>query len=1052
MIASPSAFSSVSLALLGTILLPALAAAQTDESSAPPPAIRQPWQGSRITGSPEPPLPFVLERAFPGLEFDRPVSIHRMPVAGPDSPRRLVVCEQGGKIFSFPADESVETPDLVADLTADPPPRSDRQPEDNRRIDVYSLAFHPEFLSNREVVICYIVSRPGPRRPDGTHIARFRLSDGEPPQLLPESEETILTFDSGGHNGCTVAFGPDGMLYISTGDAASPAPPDPFDHGQNVGDLYSAILRVDIDRRDPGLGYAIPPDNPFVDLADARPEIYAYGFRNPWRMSFDDATGDLWVGDVGWEAWEMIYRVRPGGNYGWPIKEGPGDVRPDATPGPTPILAADVALSHADAASVTGGVVYRGQNHPDLRGHYLFGDWVTRRFWASRFDEERVLETREIAAGNVKPICFETDHEGELLILDYNSAGRSGIHRLRPNPVSEQARVSAQARVSEQASDFPRKLSETGLLAAPGSLQPAPGVVPYRIAAPMARDGATAEYWLAIPGEGQATFHRQPQTMFDWFRTRVTFPPDSVLVKTYFLEPTAAEDRSRRPIETQIAHHIALGDWNHYTYRWDEGAHDATLVPAEGDAARVTVRDDTAPGGRVELTWEFAARSQCRTCHTPWRGETLGLIEPQLRAAPAPVAATAPVAAGGRSDEDAWTRLLRGGWITTDWDADTESELAAAAAASPQLVDPHDPSQPLGRRARSYLHANCAHCHLNGGAASVTIDLSFDLPSDQTGLIDAHPMRGGFGLDDPRLVAAGSPERSALLYRMAKLGGGRMPPIGTNRVDHAGVDLIARWVANLTEDSPEQPSRGDPEQPSRDDPDRRPRPIAEWASGDPLASPSDALRLAIALADGRDSPEARAAIVGRAMNSPPPIAELFEPWADPADRVERLGAGFDPNRVLGQAGDAERGRQGFLAGQGQCNRCHSWDAQGVSQSPPPGLGPTLEQIAAKYREPETLLRHIVDPSLEIADEYRATTVVTDDGRALVGRIVSRDERRVELRDANGERHGIAREAIEFEKPLTQSLMPEQLLDELSARQAADLIAFLLSLRGEAGEK
>ena len=197
-------------------------------------------------------------------------------------------------------------------------------------------------------------------------MSRFTVTKTDPPRIDPASEEIVITFLGGGHNGGDLHFGPDGMLYISTGDAASPNPPDPLNTGQDSSDLLSSILRIDVDRKDAGKNYAVPKDNPFVGMKDVRPEIWAYGFRNPWRMSFDRQTGDLWVGDVGWELWEMVHRVEKGGNYGWSIMEGPQPIKPTQKIGPTPIRPPMIELPHTIAASVTGGYVYRGKKFPEL--------------------------------------------------------------------------------------------------------------------------------------------------------------------------------------------------------------------------------------------------------------------------------------------------------------------------------------------------------------------------------------------------------------------------------------------------------------------------------------------------------------------------------------------------------------------------------------------------------------------------------------------------------------------------------------------------------------
>ena len=315
-------------------------------------AERVPWSSGRVVGSPNPPAPYAVSRIHPQINIESPVDLCFAPDGG-----RLFVAEQGGQIWSFDPATPGASPSLAIDL------RKHHRPFDN----VLGFTFHPGFATNRFIFINY--NEPGGRE-NGSFVSRFTLSAANPPTIDPASEQVILRWFSGGHNGCTLAFGPDGKLYISAGDSADPDPPDGKRRtGQDLSDFLASILRIDVDRADGTNAYSVPSDNPFVNTPGARPEVWAFGFRNPFRMSFDRATGDLWVGDVGWELWEMVYRVQRGGNYGWPINEGPNlNVRTDVRPGPGPILPPVHSVPHSDGASITGGQVYHGKRRPRLSG------------------------------------------------------------------------------------------------------------------------------------------------------------------------------------------------------------------------------------------------------------------------------------------------------------------------------------------------------------------------------------------------------------------------------------------------------------------------------------------------------------------------------------------------------------------------------------------------------------------------------------------------------------------------------------------------------------
>ncbi len=401
---------------------------------------RSPWYDSKIVGSPNPPKPMVMVEAFPKLRFNNPMLIRWQPDL-----KRYFVGELQGRVVSFDPDESAEQFDIAIELRKTV---TDFDAEKSWGMnELYGMEFDPDFARNRFVYLCYVLgSKTADGVPNGTRLSRFKVIGDSKPKIDAASETIILEWLGGGHNGGDLAFGPDGMLYVATGDGAGPSPPDQLKTGQNVSDLLSSILRIDVRRSTHEHRYQIPGDNPFVDLPNARHEIWAYGFRNPWRMSFDTSTGQLWTGDVGWELWELVHRVDRGGNYGWSIKEGNESILPDQTPGPTPIQPPQLALPHSESASITGGYVYRGSKFPELQGTYICGDWATGCLWSLPIDSGNVVGKNVIAQGIYRIVSFGLDRDGELLIAHHGE--NTPLFRLARNEDFE-----AQKKLSES---FPR--------------------------------------------------------------------------------------------------------------------------------------------------------------------------------------------------------------------------------------------------------------------------------------------------------------------------------------------------------------------------------------------------------------------------------------------------------------------------------------------------------------------------------------------------------------------------------------------------------------------
>jgi glucose/arabinose dehydrogenase len=279
------------------------------------------------------------------------------------------------------------------------------------------LAFPPGYAQKGYFYLHY--SRLG----DGASVlSRFFVS-ADPNLALPASEQVLLLVDQpfANHNGGQLAFGPDGLLYVALGDGGSAG--DPFGNGQNPASLLGSLLRLDVEGG--ALPYAIPPDNPFVGLPNARPEIWAIGLRNPWRFSFDRLSGDLFIADVGQNTWEEINH-QPGGaaggaNYGWNILEGPDCFSPaEGCVPPAAAVAPVASYDHGLGCSVTGGYVYRGPQNPDLQGLYFYADFCSGRLWGLRrvgatWENQLLAETgRQISS-------FGEDEAGRLYLADYGS-------------------------------------------------------------------------------------------------------------------------------------------------------------------------------------------------------------------------------------------------------------------------------------------------------------------------------------------------------------------------------------------------------------------------------------------------------------------------------------------------------------------------------------------------------------------------------------------------------------------------------------------------------
>ena len=292
------------------------------------------------------------------------------------------------------------------------------------------LAFHPNYATNGFFYVNYTQTS------GHTRIARFNRSENDPNIADPNSEVILLAIDQpfGNHNGGGIKFGADGYLYVGMGDGGSAG--DPQNNSQNNSSLLGKMLRIDVDNGSP---YGIPEDNPFVNNTSVRDEIWATGLRNPWRFSFDRETNDMWIADVGQNAWEEISlqsgTSMGGENYGWRCKEGFENFRPND-------CEADESLTEPihvyqtggpDGASITGGFVYQGQSSPALVGHYIYGDYVSQKIWSLTSNDNEEWTNQELLNSGIRISTFGEDQSGELYVAAHS---QGTIFQIVADPIS----------------------------------------------------------------------------------------------------------------------------------------------------------------------------------------------------------------------------------------------------------------------------------------------------------------------------------------------------------------------------------------------------------------------------------------------------------------------------------------------------------------------------------------------------------------------------------------------------------------------------------------
>ncbi|MCW8879387.1 MAG: PQQ-dependent sugar dehydrogenase [Kangiellaceae bacterium] len=654
----------------------------------------------------------TLEPVFPSLPgLSAPIGLFQVP----NDPSMWYVVQQNGVVRQFENSESVNSYTDFLDLTSRVTYGGERG--------LLGFAFHPNFAVNGEFYVSYNDLN------SNSVISRFTYSGTLPVSLA--TEEIVLTLDqpATNHNGGHIGFGPDGYLYIGFGDGGGGG--DPFGHGQNTQSLHSTILRIDVNNSDT---YTVPADNPFVNNANVLDEIYAYGLRNPWRWSFDQQNGDLWLGDVGQGAYEEVDIVAAGDNLGWPIMEGAHCYNANSCD-QTGLVLPVAEYNHDNGdCSITGGYVYRGQTIPALQGHYLYGDFCTGRIWSTVRESNQSFSTQEILLSGLGISSFAQDHSGEVYVLSLWGDPGQNIFRFVDSGGGQ--------------SNIPETLSQTGCFSSTNDKTYSSGVVSFDVIAKLWSDGVDKSRLFAVPDSAEITVEEDGD---------FEFPEGSILIKNFILDGQYLETRL-------FMRHVS--GWGGYSYKWLEDQSDATLV--EG-------ADSVIVDGFEHL---IPSRGQCFECHTTGAGISLGPEASQM------------------NHNFTYPNGNTGNQLTALFDATYLSSMPAGEQIY-QLVDVDNTQATISERARSYLHSNCSGCHRPGGTAP-QMDFRIQTSINNSMACDQIPNNGDLGINNARIIAPGDSARSVLLARMQALDNNRMPPLATQIIDQTATNIIEQWIDNLT--------------------------------------------------------------------------------------------------------------------------------------------------------------------------------------------------------------------------------------------------------------
>ena len=726
---------------------------------------------SRVIGAPTPPPAFKAVRKYEHIKLGTPIFLAIEP--GTNALLAITQDNPEGKSRLVRVDrESGDVTEVVKFKAL-----------------AYNLCFHPDYLQNGYI---FVGSNDASGPESQGYVHRVTVKEGI---ADANSQKLIIQWPSNGHNGAAVTFGHDGMLYVTTGDGTSDS--DDNLAGQQLDHLLAKLLRLDVDSATEEQGYVVPKDNPFIGREGTAPETYAYGLRNPWRMTTDSKTGQIWIGNNGQDLWEQVYLAKPKANWGWSVYEGSHPFYLERQLGPDPHTKPTFEHHHQEARSLTGGIVYYGDEHPQLQGAYIYGDYSTGKIWAGRHDGKRITWHDEIADSQMAIACFVEDSDGDLLILDYQNGGE--IYKLVPNDQQDYSKT------------FPRKLSDSGIFSNVADYQLADGAIPYDVNSPLWSDGALKTRHIILT---DAEDKIVASDVGAW-----SFPERTVLVKSFSLEMKEGVPESRKLIETRFLTKQD-NEWVGYSYRWNKSQTDAFLVESEGRQEKFRIHTNA---GVTTQVWNYPSRSECMMCHARAAKYVLGLQTTQLNR----------TFDYGSHEENQLSYLQRTGHLTintagqhakfaehreflTSFDKTRSQEIAKQVKSAPdqrpmandgyfasgeqgipKLANVSDKSASIESRARSYIYSNCAQCHVGAGGGNSQMHFEWTRSLSEMNVVNKQPLHGNKGVPEGMLITPGKPDASVLLKRMTTRGSGQMPIIATHKVDEEAVSVIRQWIQEL---------------------------------------------------------------------------------------------------------------------------------------------------------------------------------------------------------------------------------------------------------------